>query len=30
MIFFLIGGCKATEKKVIKNENSIEIIIKRK
>ena len=27
MIFFLIGGCKTTVKKVIENENSIEIII---
>ena len=27
MIFFLIGGCTTTEKKVTENENSIEIII---
>ena len=27
IIFFLIGGCKAPENKVIENENSIEIIV---
>ena len=27
IIFFLIGGCKAPEKKVTENENSIEIIV---
>ena len=27
MIFFLIGGCKTSEKKINENENSIEIII---
>ena len=27
LIFFLIGGCKISEKKVTENENSIEIVI---
>ena len=27
MIFFLIGGCKNSEKTIIKEENSIEIIV---
>ncbi len=27
MIFFLIGGCKNSEKTIIKEENSVEIIV---
>ena len=27
MIFFLIGGCKNSEKKIIEKENSLEIIV---
>ena len=27
IIFFLIGGCKTSEKKINENENTIEIII---
>ena len=27
MIFFLIGGCKNTEKEIIEKENSLEIIV---
>ena len=27
MIFFLIGGCKNSEKKIIEKENSLEIVV---